>query len=61
MVGPIDIEQKGCESFIHDQCHDLLVAKGRCEDLLDSNQDGFKCQCVIDTSSLYHSLIFMYM
>ena len=57
MGGLIDIEQKGCESVILDQRHDLLVAKGRCEDLLGSDQDDFKCQCAIDTSSLYHSPI----
>ena len=35
MGGPI--EQKGCESVIHDHDGDLLVTKVRCKDLLDSN------------------------
>ena len=50
--GPIDIEQKGWESVIHDPGHDLLVTKVRCKDLLDSDQGDFRCQGVVDLSCL---------
>ena len=51
MGGPINIEQKGCESVIHDYDHDLLVTKVRCNDLLDSDQGDLRCQCAINSSS----------
>ena len=34
----IDIEQKRCELVIHGHDCDLLVTKGRCMDLLDSDR-----------------------
>ena len=61
MGGPIDIEQKGCESFIHDYDHDLLVGKVRCKNLVDSVWFDFRCRRAIDSSSLnmfYLGLIF---
>ena len=38
MGGPTDIEQKGCESVIHDHDCDLLVIKIRYKDLPDSDR-----------------------
>ena len=51
MGGPIDIEQKGWNSVVHDYDHDILVIKVRCKDLLDSNCHDFICLQAIDSSS----------
>ena len=48
--GPIDIEQKGWESVIHDRDHDLLVSKVSYKDLPDSDQDGLRCRRSADSS-----------
>ena len=49
MVGPIEIEQRGRESIIHD--HDLLVINVSCEDVPDIYQGDFRCRRAVDSSS----------
>ena len=51
MGGPIDIEQKGCESTIHDHEHDLCVTMVGWVDVPDSDRGDFRCQCAVDISS----------
>ena len=47
--GPIDIEQKGCELFIHDHdCEILVTTSIRCKDLVDSDWGDFRCRCAVD-------------
>ena len=54
MGGPIDTEQKGWESVIHNHDCDLLVSKVRCKDLPDSDRGDFRRWHAIDSSSLYN-------
>ena len=54
MEEPIDIEQQGCESVIHDYDHDLLVTKVRCKEFPDSGRGDFRCRHAIDYSSYLH-------
>ena len=54
MGGRIDIEQKGCESVIHDYDHDLFVTKVRCKEFPDSGRGDIRCRHAIDYSSCLH-------
>ena len=52
MGGPIDMIQKGCESYIHDHDTDLYMTMVGWADVLDSDQGDFRHRHAIDISSL---------
>ena len=59
MGGPIDIEQKGWVSVIHDHDHDHLVTKVRCKDLPDSDRVDFLNGDIPDTyENIFQSVIY---
>ena len=60
MGRPIDMEQKGCESSIHDHDMDLCVAIMRLVDVLESNWDDFRCRHTIDISSRIYEMLVRY-
>ena len=43
---------------LHEQDHDLLVTKVKCEDLPDSDWGDFRCQRAADSSSLLQKITF---
>ena len=51
MGGPIEIEQKGCDSVIHDHDRDLLVTKERRKYPTDSDGGVFRCRYPVDSFS----------
>ena len=53
MGRPIDIEQRGWKSVIHDHDCEHLVTKVWCKDLPDSDRGDFRCQRAVDSFSFY--------
>ena len=51
MEGPIDMEQKGCESIIQYHDRDLWVNIVGWADVQDNDRGDFRCQRAVDTSS----------
>ena len=48
------MEQKVCESIIHDHDHDLWVTMAGWVDVPDSDWGDFRCQHAVHISSFYH-------
>ena len=57
MGGPIDIEQKGWKSALHDHDSHLLVTKLICKDLLDANRCDFRCLHAVNLSSYWWAIL----
>ena len=64
--GLIVMEQKGCESIIHDHDHDLWVTMVGSVDVLDRDWGDFRCRRASDISSshnlniIYHHHMFAF-
>ena len=55
--GLIYLEQKVCESLIHDHDCDLLVTKVRCKDVLNCHQGDFRRRHAAESSIFFLYLV----